>query len=72
MNRYVARLIALGFDEKTAELIDDGRNTKALTEKEFLTFAAAWENDRVEPMKPLVEEYGWDGLVERLEESVEQ
>ena len=43
-----------------------------LTEKEFLTFAAAWENDRVEPLIPFVEKYGWDGLFERLEVYLEE
>jgi hypothetical protein len=41
-----------------------------LTEKELLQFAAAWESDRVSPMEPLVEEYGWDGLVKRVENSI--
>lgn len=69
---YIQYLIQLGFDRETAEKIKEGRRVDALTEEEFLHFAAAWENDKVEPMKPLVEKYGWEGLVERLAASAQQ
>lgn len=69
---YIQYLRQLGFDQKTAERIAEGREVEALSEKELMQFAAAWESDKVEPMKPLVEKYGWDGLVERLEVSVDQ
>lgn len=69
---YVNTLLAIGFSRQTAEKIARGRETEALPEEEVLQFAHAWENDKVDMMKPLVEKYGWEGLFERLEESVEQ
>ena len=42
---------------------------EVLTEEELMTFAHAWENDQVVPLQPLVEKYGWGGLMTRLENS---
>jgi hypothetical protein len=67
---YFEFLIEVGFSSEQAEKIVEGDEAEALTEEEYLQFASAWESDRVEPMKPLVEKYGWDGLAERLEASI--
>lgn len=70
--QYILHLIGLGFSEKQAKTIEEGRTVDALTDEEFLTFSLAWDNDNVEQMKPLVEEYGWNGLVKRMENSIER
>jgi hypothetical protein len=67
---YIRRLKRMGFTVRQAERIADGREVDALPEKEVLQFAHAWEHDRVEPMKPLVEKYGWEKLTERLAKSI--
>jgi hypothetical protein len=45
---------------------------KVLSEKETLQMSHALQNDRVEPLKPLVDTYGWVELFERFENSVEK
>jgi hypothetical protein len=67
---YLRFLAEMGFSWEQAEKIVEGKSAEVLTEEELLLFASAWENDKVEPMKSLVEKYGWQGLAERLEASI--
>lgn len=67
---YILKLVRLGFPREQAEKIAEDCEMNTLPEKEFFAMAAALENDRVEPMKNLVEKYGWGELFERFENSV--
>lgn len=42
-----------------------------LSNKEMEIFIAAWEQDRVDMMEPLVEKYGWNGLVNAFSAAVD-
>lgn len=70
MRSRILSLTRLGFTRRQAEKIAEGDDVEALTDEEFLQFAHAWKNDRVDLMEPLVEKYGWEGLVDRLAEAV--
>jgi hypothetical protein len=67
----VQRLRAIGFSEETAEKIVEGEEEDILPEKEMMKFVHAFKTDKVEPMKPLVEKYGWVELFDRLRNSIE-
>lgn len=43
---------------------------KYLTDKEYLKVLHCFDNDKVMPLKPLVEEYGWTELLNRFRNSV--
>jgi hypothetical protein len=67
----VQRLKAIGFSEEAAEKIVEGEEEDVLSEKELMKFMHAFETDKIEPMEPLVEKYGWMELFDRFRNSIE-
>jgi hypothetical protein len=49
-----------------------GEKDQYLTQEEFFTLAHAIDNDTVENVQPLVEKYGWKGMMWRFNNSCEE